>query len=105
MLFAPAASPLAKSPEKRTPPSDITGIPLFLSAFATFVTAETCGIPTPLTIRVVQIEPGPIPTFTASAPALTSASAASAVAILPPITCVSLKFFFIHLTISNTPFE
>ena len=28
-----------------------------------------CGTPTPVTTRVVQIEPGPIPTFIASAPA------------------------------------
>ena len=34
----------------------------------------------------MQIEPGPIPTFTASAPASISASVASAVATLPAIT-------------------
>ena len=45
-----------------------------------------CGTPTPATTRVVQIEPGPIPTFTPSAPASISASAASAVAMLPAIT-------------------
>ena len=37
----------------------------------------------PATIRVVQIEPGPIPTLTASAPTSNSAKAASPVAILP----------------------
>ena len=45
--------------------------------------------PTPATIRVVQIEPGPMPTFTASTPADTRSRAASAVAILPPITSTS----------------
>ena len=35
--------------------------------------AEICGTPTPATMRVVQIEPGPMPTFTASAPASTNA--------------------------------
>src|SRR5674536_10098 len=35
--------------------------------------AVTCGTPTPATTRVVQIEPGPTPTLTASAPASTSA--------------------------------
>ena len=35
--------------------------------------AVNCGTPTPATMRVVQIEPGPIPTFTASAPASISA--------------------------------
>jgi len=28
-----------------------------------------CGTPTPVTMRVVQMEPGPMPTLTASAPA------------------------------------
>ena len=40
----------------------------------------------PATTLVVQIEPGPMPTFTASAPAAIRSSAASAVAILPAIT-------------------
>ena len=43
----------------------------------------------PVTIRVVQIEPGPIPTLTPSAPASANANAASAEAILPPITSIS----------------
>ena len=33
-------------------------------------TAENCGRPTPVIIRVVHIAPGPTPTFTMSAPAL-----------------------------------
>ncbi len=49
--------------------------------------AVICGTPTPATMRVVQIEPGPIPTLTPSAPASTSARAAAPVAMLPPITC------------------
>jgi len=48
--------------------------------------------PTPATMRVVQIEPGPMPTLTASAPASTSACAASAVAMLPAITWLSAHF-------------
>ena len=35
--------------------------------------AVSCGTPTPATIRVVQIEPGPMPTLIASAPASMSA--------------------------------
>jgi hypothetical protein len=31
--------------------------------------AVICGTPTPLMMRVVQIAPGPMPTFTPSAPA------------------------------------
>ena len=48
--------------------------------------AVSCGTPTPATMRVVQIEPGPMPTLMASAPASMSASAPSAVAILPAMT-------------------
>ena len=49
--------------------------------------AVTCGTPTPATTRVVQIEPGPTPTLTASTPASTSAWAPARVATLPPMTC------------------
>ncbi len=45
--------------------------------------AVSCGTPTPATMRVVQIEPGPMPTLIASAPASISALAPSAVATLP----------------------
>ena len=48
--------------------------------------AVTCGTPTPATTRVVQIEPGPTPTLTASAPASISACAPARVAMLPPTT-------------------
>ena len=33
------------------------------------ITAVICGTPTPATTRVVQMEPGPMPTLTQSAPA------------------------------------
>src|SRR5690606_41003284 len=62
------------------------GTPVPSSALATSEMAVICGTPTPATIRVVQIDPGPMPTLTASTPASTSASAASAVALLPPTT-------------------
>ena len=45
--------------------------------------AVSCGRPTPVTTRVVQIEPGPTPTLTASAPRSTSARAPSGVPTLP----------------------
>src|SRR5258708_5691854 len=54
---APAAIALAMSPEKRIPPSEITGTSASRSAAATFATAESCGTPLPPTTRVVQIEP------------------------------------------------
>ena len=68
------------------PPSAISGTPVPRSAVATLSMAVICGTPTPATMRVVQIEPGPMPTLTASAPASTSARAAAPVAMLPPIT-------------------
>ena len=83
---APAATALARSPENCMPPSAITGTPASAAAVAQSNTALICGTPTPATTRVVQIEPGPMPTFTASAPASISASAASAVATLPATT-------------------
>ena len=55
-------------------------------ASATLRIADNCGKPTPATTLVVQIEPGPIPTFTPSAPASTKYLAASPVAIFPTIT-------------------
>ena len=52
--------------------------------------AVNCGTPTPATTLVVQIEPGPIPTLTASAPAFINVSAAFDVAIFPTITSIFL---------------
>jgi hypothetical protein len=68
---APAASALAMSPDWRMPPSAITGTPARCCVHArdAFITAVIWGTPTPVTTRVVQIEPGPMPTLTASAPA------------------------------------
>ena len=63
----------------------ITGIPYFLPTSAQSITAVNCGTPTPATTLVVQIDPGPIPTLTQSAPASTKSLTASAVAILPAI--------------------
>ena len=58
----------------------------FEASFAASNIAVICGTPIPATILVVQIEPGPIPTFTQSAPASIRAFAASAVAMLPAIS-------------------
>jgi hypothetical protein len=49
------------------PPSAIIGTPLSLRASKTIWMAVICGTPTPATMRVVQIEPGPMPTLTPSA--------------------------------------
>ena len=50
-------------------------------------------------MRVVQIAPGPMPTFTASTPASIRSRAPSAVATLPAITWMS-QFFLISRTVS-----
>ena len=85
---APAAIALARSPEYLMPPSPIAGTPAARQASAASMIAVSCGTPTPATMRVVQIEPGPMPIFTASAPASISAWAPSRVATLPAITWV-----------------
>ena len=89
IVSAPAASPLTMSPVYRTPPSPMIGTPEPLIASAHSWMALNCGRPTPATTRVVQIEPGPTPTFTASTPVSTSARAPSPVATLPATTCRS----------------
>ena len=66
--------------------------------------AVNWGTPTPATILVVHIEPGPIPTLIASAPNLIKSLAASGVAILPT-TIGNFIFFLIFLKDSNTADE
>ena len=73
-------------------------------AAATSKTAENCGYPTPAITRVVQIDPGPIPTLMPSAPASTKYLAASAVAILPTMTSRSGNRFLIVFSMVTTPF-
>src|ERR1700743_1555325 len=72
---APGAHALAISPEYCSPPSAMTGTPAGPQAATASRIAVICGAPTPATTRVVQIDPGPTPTFTASAPASTRAAA------------------------------
>ena len=87
---APAAIALARSPEYlMPPPSAITGVLLLRATSTASMMAVSCGTPTPATTRVVQIEPGPMPTLIESAPASISALAPSAVAILPATTCTA----------------
>ena len=62
---APAAIALARSPEYLMPPSAITGVPVCCAASTASVIAVSCGTPTPAITRVVQIEPGPMPTLMA----------------------------------------
>ena len=51
--------------------------------------AVTWGTPTPVTTRVVQMLPGPMPTFTASTPRRTSSRAPASVATLPAMSWTS----------------
>src|SRR6476661_1072546 len=83
-VSAPTAMALAMSPDCCRPPSPMTGTPAGRHALAASQMAVTCGTPMPVTTRVVQIDPGPTPTLTASTPASTSACAPALVATLPP---------------------
>ncbi|KAF5036557.1 hypothetical protein DSECCO2_573810 [anaerobic digester metagenome] len=70
------------------PPSAITGTPASRATSATLAIAETCGTPTPATILVVQMEPGPMPTFSPSTES-TRAPAACLVAMFPATTSMA----------------
>ncbi|SBO31846.1 hypothetical protein ANAPC5_00516 [Anaplasma phagocytophilum] len=59
------------------------------------------GIATPVTMRVVHIELGTIPTFTASTPASISANTPAAVATFPPM-CAARYRAFLSLTVFIT---
>jgi hypothetical protein len=80
---APAASASATSRGYRTPPSAQTCAPRVAASDAHSSTAENCGRPTPVIIRVVHIAPGPTPTLTMSAPAATRSATPPAVTTFP----------------------
>ena len=61
--LAPAAMALVMSPEYLMPPSAMTGTSLSRVARAASAMAVICGTPAPVTTRVVQMEPGPMPTL------------------------------------------
>ena len=58
--------------------------------------------PVPLMMRVVQMAPGPMPTFTPSTPASIRSRAPSAVATLPATNSMSEKFRLVSSTVSST---
>ncbi len=86
---APAARASATSRGWRTPPSAHTCAPRARAAAAHSATAENCGRPTPVAIRVVHIAPGPTPTLTTSAPASRRSTVPAAVTTLPATTTAS----------------
>ena len=98
---APAASAFAISPENLIPPSAINVVLLLPMPFFTSKIALSCGTPIPATKRVVQIEPGPIPTFTMSTPCLIKNLAASLVATLPAHSAVFLGLIFLIIFIHD----
>ena len=77
------------------------GTPLPLIPLATFAIADSCGTPTPDTMRVVHMLPGPMPALRASAPASARAFAPSAVATFPAITSIVNRRFS-SVTVSRT---
>ena len=83
------------------PPSAITGTPAAAASVAASHTAVICGTPTPEMIRVVQIDPGPIPTLIPSAPALIRSRHPSRVATFPATTSIPQRAL-IAATVSMT---
>ena len=77
------------------------GTPAASAAAVASMIAVICGTPTPEITRVVQIEPGPMPTFTASAPAAIKSVAPCLVATLPATTSISHRFLMLR-TVSIT---
>ena len=65
---APAASAFEMSPEYLMPPSAMMATSVPFAALAASMMAVNCGTPAPVTTRVVQMEPGPMPTFSPSMP-------------------------------------
>src|SRR6266705_564993 len=64
--------------------------------------AVICGTPAPLMTRVVQKEPGPMPTLTPSTPKAIRSRAPSNVPTLPAANCISGRRFFPARSASTT---
>src|ERR1039458_7426923 len=86
---APAAIAFVISPEYLMPPSAISGTPPSRVALEHSLMARICGTPAPETTRVVQIDPGPIPTLMPSTPSEINSFAPSYVATFPVIDWTS----------------
>ena len=95
---APSASALMIWPTDLIPPSAITGTPNLRAYSATRNTAVAWGRPTAITSWVMQIEPLPIPTRSASAPASIRFFAWAAVTTFPATICNKyIDNFWVHL--------
>ncbi len=102
---APAAIALVTSPGVLDAAVGNDGRLAGTAAAAQSMMAVNWGTPTPATIRVVQMEPGPMPTLTADAPAAMSASVASAVATFPAMMSNRGYFFVSFRTVVTTMSE
>ena len=98
-------SALTMSPDFVIPPSASSVTPRFFAACDATYRAVSCGIPTPATMRVVQMEPGPWPTFTIEAPQSARYSTPAAEVTLPATMGRSLKCWRMRRTASPTPVE
>src|SRR5215475_5188057 len=87
------------------PPSAMIGMLCRSAAFAQSMIAEIIGTPMPATTRVVQIEPAPMPTLTASTPSPISAVVASPVATLPAMRSTFGNLIRMRRTMSMTSCE
>ena len=93
-IEAPNRIDLAMSPLYRTPPSATIG--WWATALHAWIAANCQPpVPNPVFNLVMQALPGPIPTFVASAPALSKSITACGVAMLPTITKLSGNCFLI----------
>src|ERR1035441_2575034 len=101
-VSAPAAIALVTSPEYLMPPSAISGTPASRVARAHSAIAVIWGTPAPETTRVVQIEPGPIPTLMPSTPSEINSRAPSYVATLPVMSCTSGSLLLMAFTAAMT---
>jgi len=99
MEDAPAAKAFVASPEFLVPPSEIIFMLCSFPTLAQSKTAVSCGTPVPFITLVIQIEPEPTPTFTASTPALIRSSAPIAVATFPAMSSQSENAFLIFFTV------
>mmetsp|Transcript_33614 Transcript_33614/g.72663 ORF Transcript_33614/g.72663 Transcript_33614/m.72663 type:complete len:322 (+) Transcript_33614:983-1948(+) len=99
--LAPKARALVMWPEFWMPPSAMMGTPCTRAYLAVWYTAVAWPRPTAQTSCVVQMDPEPMPTRRASAPAPMRLSAWREVTTFPAITCRPAKVFLMCLIISS----
>src|ERR1035438_538965 len=91
------------SPDFVMPPSARRRTPRLLAAVDATKRAVSWGMPTPATMRVVQMDPGPWPILTAPAPQSARNSTPAALVTLPAMSVIDGKAPRTSLTTSPTP--